>query len=524
MAGEVLYSVGWYYFTHAYLLAGYVLLIGTLVYVLVTEYVRYRARIKGLSGPRGYPLVGNIPQIRVNAAEQYRKWAQEFDSVYQIMLGNVPVVVINSAKAAKAIFSSNSQALSSRPEFYTFHKIVSSTAGTTIGTSPFSDSLKRRRKGAASALNKPSVMTYTPYIDVESRTFIRDFLEHGEAGKASVDPVPTIQRLSLSLGLTLNWGIRMESQHDQMFAEITEVEQALSGFRSTTGNLQDYIPILRLNPFSAGRARAREMRRRRDVYLKKLNDDLEDRMRRGVHKPCIQANVIQDKDARLNAAELTSISLTMLNAGLDTLATLISWSIALLAERKDVQDKALKAIREVYPTENILCAADDDQSIPYIVALVREFLRYFSVLRLNLPRASVREVMYNGVRLPAGTVFFLNAWACNMDPEVWGDDALSFRPERWLEQPDAPIFSYGVGYRMCAGSLLASREMYTIFLRLISAFEIKDAESLGPGKVDTHPVTGVEDQRHLVSAPRKYKVRFVPRDENVLREALMEEV
>lgn len=39
------------------------------------------------------------------------------------MLGNVPVVVVNTASDAKAIFGGHSQALASRPEFYTFHKV-----------------------------------------------------------------------------------------------------------------------------------------------------------------------------------------------------------------------------------------------------------------------------------------------------------------------------------------------------------------------------------------------------------------
>src|SRR6201996_4574080 len=142
-----------------------------LAYLLLTEVQRHQVRIPGFDGPSGLPMIGNIHQIRVNAAEQYRLWSKKYGSVYQIMLGNVPVVVVNSSKAAREIFGANSQALSSRPEFYTFHKVVSSTSGTTIGTSPFSESLKRRRKGAASALNKPSIATYIPHIDVQARAF-----------------------------------------------------------------------------------------------------------------------------------------------------------------------------------------------------------------------------------------------------------------------------------------------------------------------------------------------------------------
>jgi 3-hydroxyphenylacetate 6-hydroxylase len=253
--------------------------------------------------------------------------------------------------------------------------VLSNTAGTTIGTSPYSDSLKRRRKGAASALNRPSIQTYIPHLDLESKDFIAELLRYGRAGAQPVDPLPMIQRLSLSLALTLNWGVRMDSQESPLFAEITHVEEEVSRFRSTTGNLQDYIPLLRLNPFSFGSKRAVEMRDRRDVYLKALNKGLEERMEKGTHHPCIQANVILDKEAKLNNEELTSISLTMLSGGLDTVTTLLQWSVALLAQRQDIQQKARDAIDEFYSIDEPLCDALDDQKCRYVVALVRECLR-----------------------------------------------------------------------------------------------------------------------------------------------------
>jgi 3-hydroxyphenylacetate 6-hydroxylase len=94
-----------------------------LLYFIINEYVRRAARVKGFSGPPNWPLVGNIPDIKFNAAEKYREWAKAYGDVYQIQLGNVPVIVVNSAEAAKKIFGQNSQALSSRPVFWTFHKV-----------------------------------------------------------------------------------------------------------------------------------------------------------------------------------------------------------------------------------------------------------------------------------------------------------------------------------------------------------------------------------------------------------------
>jgi 3-hydroxyphenylacetate 6-hydroxylase len=358
------------------------------------------------------------------------------------------------------------------------------------------------------------VQTYIPHLDLETKDFIQELLSYGQEGSVPVDPMPCIQRLSLSLALTLNWGTRMGSQNDNLFAEITHVEEEVSRFRSTTGNLQDYIPILRLNPFNFGSAKAREMRNRRDVYLKALNKGLADRMEKGTHSPCIQANVILDKEAQLNDAELTSISLTMLSGGLDTITTLLQWSIALLGQRPDIQRKAWAEIAKVYSEDEPLCDAQDDQKCRYIWALARECLRYFTVLRLALPRVSIKDVTYDGVRIPKGTVYFLNAWACNMDSELWSDPE-TFRPERWFEQPDAPMFTYGLGYRMCAGSLLANRELYLVFLRMLNCFEIKQADD-----VDPHPLSGQSDPTALVAMPHRYKTFFVPRNKKALKDAL----
>ena len=101
------------------------------LYGIVNEVIRYNARIPGVPGPWGYWMFGNLPQLRSNAAQQYRKWAKKYGAVYQVQLGNIPVLVVNSASAAKVIFGQHSQATASRPELYTFHKVSLSNSAKT---------------------------------------------------------------------------------------------------------------------------------------------------------------------------------------------------------------------------------------------------------------------------------------------------------------------------------------------------------------------------------------------------------
>lgn len=72
---------------------------------------------------------------------------------------------------------------------------------------------------------------------------------------------------------------------------------------------------------------------------------------------------------------------------------------------------------------------------------------------------------------------------------------------------------------MCAGSLLANRELYLVFLRLINCFRIEKFDD-----VDCHPIRGNADPTSLVAMPRPYRARFVPRNEETLGRAIKESV
>lgn len=105
------------------------------------------------------------------------------------------------------------------------------------------------------------------------------------------------------------------------------------------------------------------------------------------------------------------------------------------------------------------------------------------------------------------------------DPELWEDPDV-FRPERWLEKPDAPLFTFGLGYRMCAGHLLAAREVYLIFMRLLASFRLEQVPGVEMAEVD--PASGFKNPRDLIMAPLPYELLCVPRDETRLKEVLAE--
>ena len=38
------------------------------------------------------------------------------------------------------------------------------------------------------------------------------------------------------------------------------------------------------------------------------------------------------------------------------------------------------------------------------------------------------------IPIPQGTTVIMGIWGSNINPEIWGDDAEEFKPERWLDE------------------------------------------------------------------------------------------
>lgn len=213
----------------------------------------------------------------------------------------------------------------SRPIFYVLHKKVSRNVAS-IGTSPWDDSCRRRRKLAAAALNRPRVESYAPILNLESREFLGDLLSLYNSDKSGdSDFRLPVQKFSLNLSLTLNYGTRVPSakalHDDPLMAEIIEVESAVSKFRDTSKNYSNYIPLLRCwEPVaqffhfgSSPRVDAADIGRRRLEYNNVLLNRLRDQVARGEDSPCIQGAVLRDPEsATLTREELISVSLSMM--------------------------------------------------------------------------------------------------------------------------------------------------------------------------------------------------------------------
>lgn len=259
--------------------------------------------------------------------------------------------------------------------------------------------------------------------------------------------------------------------------------------------------------------------------MNRLLNGLKERIAKGTDKPCISGHVLKDPEAKLNDAEVMSIGLSMVSAGLDTVPGNLIMGIAYLSSPhgQEIQAHALADINKHYPTSNAWEKCLLEEKCTYITALVKETLRFFSVIPICLPRKSTKPITWNSATIPAGTDFYMNAYAAHYDATHFSDP-YKFSPERYLTDTtldDAsatrgtPHYGYGAGSRMCIGSHLANRELYTAFLKLISAFEILPPKN--PADAPILDAMGCNKLPNgLTMDPKPFKVGLRVRNREVL--------
>ncbi|KAJ5982564.1 hypothetical protein N7451_012664 [Penicillium sp. IBT 35674x] len=485
------------------------------IFVFDTTDVPY---IGGLPSAAGVPIFGNLIQLGVEHPKRLADLSEKYGPVFQIRLGNRRFIVANSFETAKELWIKNQSNLIFRPTLHTFHNVLSGSEAFTIGTSPWDETCKRRRKAAATAVNRPSVASYVGFIDLESLVSISELASqiHGKKSQVDLNPYALFQRLALNLSLTLGYGFRIGgNSEDNLLREIVTVERGISTLRSTSNNWQDFIPMLRILP--KGSDRAADLRERRDKYLEFLLDRLKDHIAQGTDKPCITGNILKDPEYVLTHTEIKSICLTMIAGGLDTTPACILFGTAMLSgpQGQELQRKLLDEIKA-----KMMRGKNDSwkRNLSICPHFAKKSSGSGQSYRCPFHVSALRTWTTKGARIPAGTTFLMNAWASNYDPEHH-ESPHTFAPERFLNMPEGAgtlHFAFGAGSRMCTGSHLAMREMYVTFVRLVVAFEVLPARNPSRRPILTGPLECNANPSGLSIEPRDFDLGFKVRDEKML--------
>ncbi|NP_001274763.1 cytochrome P450 4c21-like isoform X1 [Bombyx mori] len=166
---------------------------------------------------------------------------------------------------------------------------------------------------------------------------------------------------------------------------------------------------------------------------------------------------------------------TIIVAGYDTSSWVLTLVMMALGSYPEIQNKVYQEVSSMFGDSE----ADVDKShypgLVYVEAVLKETLRLYPIVPIAL-RQTESDIELKNYTIPADSNCVLGIYGLNRHP-VWGPDAHTFRPERWLEPggvPDDPnaFAGFSVGKRTCIGKVYALMSMKTTLVHLIRRYKV----------------------------------------------------
>ncbi|KAI6090974.1 phenylacetate 2-hydroxylase [Hypoxylon rubiginosum] len=475
--------------------------------------------IRGIpEAPGAVAFYGHLKVLGLDHPSQFEKWGTKRSwPVLQARFGRRRVVVLNGFKEAQEWIVKNATATIDRPLFWTFHNVVSKSQGSTIGTSPWNESAKRRRTAVSAYLTRPALRSSAPMLDVESHAFVEDLFKATQQDNlGDVDPRMYCLRLAFNITLMICYGTRFKDIHDPDLLSMLDITSTVASFRSTNSNPQDYVPLLRYLPNKRQKI-AVETREKRDIWLANMFSRVQSALDKGQYCPCITGTLLSESGSgKLDESDIKSINVSLVSGGFETVSTTMLAGLGWLAsdEGQVYQEKVFNDLIIVYgDVETAWDKVVIEERSDVTVALYKEMLRYFAAIQLLPPRQTMKDFEWNGITIPKGVSVYMNAQAINHDHSYYGEDAHIFRPERWLDEkrPIGPPyqFSFGAGSRACPAIAITNRLLYLAFSRLLLHFKVLPAAD---GSIlDAHYIRYNSDTTQQTCHPKPFRIRLEPR-------------
>lgn len=96
----------------------------------------------------------------------------------------------------------------------------------------------------------------------------------------------------------------------------------------------------------------------------------------------------------------------MVSADLDTIPANLTMGIGYLSSLHG-QERSYAEIKKAYPDGDAWEKCLTEEKVPLVTALVKEVLRFWSVIPISLPRKSIKDIVWENATVPAGTAFYM---------------------------------------------------------------------------------------------------------------------
>ncbi|KAH8879379.1 cytochrome P450 [Thozetella sp. PMI_491] len=462
-------------------------LFGLLIFNLLKRSVGKKYPCPLPPSPPSELFLGHLRSLPLeNVHLKHLEHAKQFgsDIVSYNVLGN-HMVVLNSQKVANEILDKRGANYQDRPRFVLFDVMG---WGLTLTFLPYGPRFKLHRSALQTGFTKTAIVNYRAIQEDEARQAVARILKKPDNWDFS------LRRFASAIVLRIGFGVVVKSDDDKYIKIATDANMATAQGGNPGTALVDYFPLLRFIPdiinFSGTLKHARNWR----WAIKNLHDipfsAIKAEFDQGTANPSFAYSLLSkfthnEENGIPNHFTMKDIqgaSGSVFIAGSNT--TLATTTVALLnlMQNPDVFQKTRSEIDRVVGLERLPSLADRP-NLRYIDYLVEETTRWRPLSPIGIPHKSIKDDIYNGMFIPAGTFVYYNNWAMSRDTQIYKDPEL-FNPDRYTPKEEGGagepflVGPFGFGRRICVGRHLAQASVWIAVATMVATMDI--TKPLGP--------------------------------------------
>ncbi|KAK6068944.1 cytochrome P450 1A2 [Seiridium cupressi] len=426
-------------------------LFASVLTLLYTRLFRKKSPYPLPPGPPGKFLVGNLGQLSVDHPEEdYIRWGKEYksDVIYTNVLGQ-HMISLNSVKAATDLLDRRGANYCDRPRFTLFEV-----------------------KAVRSLIGDPE--------EWEKITLL----------------------LTTSIIFRIAFGQEITDKDSPYCAMSEAANDATTNGGIAGSTLVDIFPLARfipswLNP-SAPLRHARASRTAiQTIHNKPWEANMKD-IEAGnaapsfmqTHWEKFKENEKTGKPQEMSIDDIKGATGAVFIAGGNSTWGTILANMLFLTKYPEIQKQVQEELDTLLQADGRprLPTFEDRDNLKRLDNFMMETLRCLPLNPLVIPHKSLKDDVYEGMSIPAGTTVFANATAITTDPSTYAEP-FKFDPERYNRGEPYPSGNFGFGRRKCPGNWLALASVYMFLATFLATFELEQV--IGEDGKPIVPVPGV---------------------------------
>lgn len=400
--------------------------------------------------------VRNVLRYNQDPLEYMTEWQRTYGNVSVATIGKITIYSFFSPEGVRAILVDHARSFSNRENNTGLLPLLGDGLLVIDG-----DFHKQQRRLLLPAFHRKRIESYRDIMVA----YTQRLLDNWKPGQ-QVDMLHEMQQLTLSVAAKTLFNVEVNEQADELGQAFTTALKYANEYWRWWN-----IPPLRVNlPFTPyGRfCRARALLNQ-TVYsiIAERRAHQED-----TGDIVFMLLAARDEDGlSLTDTQVRDEAVTLLLAGHETTANLLTWTLYLLSRYVAVRERLLDELYTVLagraPT------IEDLARLPYLEMVIDESLRLYPPA-WALARTAMEDVEIDGTRIPAGSYVFLSQWVMHRMPEYFPDPE-TFMPERFDPQhgnqhPQYAYFPFGGGPRLCLGMTFAYMEARLVLATMLQRF------------------------------------------------------